>query len=857
MAGITKEIFDKISILYNGIDLTEIDIIKDYASFLCAKLDSENRHTTALALHTGSEFYNIIALTLSALACLFYKNTNIEELIKSLNVDDILIIDGQRARFKGIKNGSELGIGFNAGEEYFAYELSKAYKWVKLASAKNLNISVYQGESESLDGKGIKSTLKARKDFLRKFTQTKANSEITTEISNSIAIIANRDTAERWYRGVGIRYDGRTVSLSELVTAAYYSENDKYQIGSNATKEEPIIRFYSKISACREDIINDKSKSFIGCILTEENIWKANSETPDIADRKSLKFAVLTGKTHFTDYTNWFDSEGYDYYITVPESVSMYPISNSMSAEIQSFNKELNSFSKRKVIEQIIPTTTESDVVFEIKRKLLVIKHSATTSVFKDNFIINSFFLLNLCRSSIFPLCYCDKAAEQKLLTWNLKDKFDELVPYLKESNGLMKDSAEFIVDNLKILVNAIYLENPKGNYIKNRIANSKIDSIVVTKSYYDLLFFMWMRDIGIAGVKVPKLVTVSSFAGSNAVYNNVIFTTAYYDLFFNPFAEFGFLNAECLAYSYECHQIRALKKRAYDGKKLIREKNSINYEIDIEDDVDDSKEEITIEDNECETELEKLAKDLQLSGAYSYLKTSGKGSDSQIKIAKILTFASGNLGFFTKQYKAYRITGEEICEVDLENLNVGDSVVFTKQSDNKDIVDLLVRQLLENQYKETAYPDYYNKSIQWKEAIKRLKLVAGFTFQDISDMLMILGCKKHPGTIRSWLFEESHIVGPRDESDFEAIVKLTRMDISAHELKKSCDEIRSLRVRILGLLGKAIIRGMVSGSEDPLWSLIEAKAEDLSQIEQITAIATPGEDAFVPMYLINKPCVV
>ena len=54
------------------------------------------------------------------------------------------------------------------------------------------------------------------------------------------------------------------------------------------------------------------------------------------------------------------------------------------------------------------------------------------------------------------------------------------------------------------------------------------------------------------------------------------------------------------------------------------------------------------------------------------------------------------------------------------ENLKVGDSIVFTKETENKDIVDLLLNQLLENQYKNTKYPEYYRLSICWKIALRK-----------------------------------------------------------------------------------------------------------------------------------------
>ena len=126
-------------------------------------------------------------------------------------------------------------------------------------------------------------------------------------------------------------------------------------------------------------------------------------------------------------------------------------------------------------------------------------------------------------------------------------------------------------------------------------------------------------------------------------------------------------------------------------------------------------------------------------------------------------------------------------------------------------------------------------------------------SYQDLSDKLAIMGCDKHQVTIRSWLYEETHIVGPRDLDDFYAITKLVKGH-TAEELKKGCDEIRSLRTRILRLLGKVIIKRMSADKSDELWDTVLSKAENLSQIEQITDINDVVDGKRMSLNLINKP---
>jgi len=849
----TKEILQQVVVIYNGVEINKIKAIKEYGDFLCDIVDSEERHTAAITLHTGSIYYQAMAIAVAVFGCLFYHNTDIQELIETLAVDDILLLDGQRIKFKGIEDGQKLGIGYQAGVKYFTYiyDDNGSKKSTPLINAYKLNIKPYNGTSAKLGGQGIRSNFNARKDFLSAFVKDKAKAEVSTKIDHSIAVIIDRGTAEQFYKGISIVYNNKkTVALSDIATATYYSEDESYQIGNNPTKEEPIIKFYSKVSVCREAVIDDRQKRIIGCFISDEKMWATNSEAHDISDRKGLKFVALAGKTHYTNFIDWYEADEYKYYACVPEIVKILANDAEFTFKTQPLKKELSLFTNRNISDLYAISGTDSRIVSDIKRRLLKIKKDGIASDKKDNFIITSYFLLNLCRSAFFPLCYCDIANQKNLINWTIAEKEKDLKENVSTLFGELKEDAQFVFNNISQIVSALYNSNPKSEVLKGKIIGRQVGCIVVTKAYYEHLFKLWLDDCKI--ISRPRIVTVTAFENSKEILSNVIFSTAYYDFSFNPYASFNYASAEVLLYEYEDCQARYLKKIAEKGRKLLHEKNSLIYDIVVE-----SEEEIVpeyIEDAQFESEMDKVAKELQLKSAYRYVSDSNVNGDGTVKIEKIFTFASGSVGYFTKYYKGYRIRGEEVREVDLDELSVGDSMVFTKQSENKDIVDLLLNQLLEEQYKNTAYPEYYRLSVCWKEALRGYIKNNFLTYQDVSNRLRLKGCEKHQVTIRSWLLEETHIVGPRSESDFDAILKLVGLDVSAADVKKGCDEIRSLRMKILDLVGKAIINGMSADNKDPISKLVYDEAENLTQIEQITSINNSGTNANVPVYMANKP---
>ena len=224
------EIYEKITISYKNILLTDLPVFKKYGNFVCKVLESEEKHENALMLNSGSSFYHVLTISLSAIYCVLYKNTDILDLIKQLNPEDLLIIDGKRAKF--IRLGKVDAFGFVKDKEYFIYESNSCTNYCLPESLKNKNISRYNGSSERLDGRGVKSDFLKRKDFISYCTDKK-KSEISTEIEKSIAVVCDRGFAEDVYNNVVIEYNGKKIKLSELVTAAYFSDGEKYQIGKD------------------------------------------------------------------------------------------------------------------------------------------------------------------------------------------------------------------------------------------------------------------------------------------------------------------------------------------------------------------------------------------------------------------------------------------------------------------------------------------------------------------------------------------------------------------------------------------------------------------------------------------------
>ena len=860
-----KDIFNSITISYDGLELNYIGVLKDYGEYLCDLLDSPDRHSAALMLHTGSIYYQAIAITIAAIHCLFYDNTDIDELIQKLKPGDMLIMDGERVRFNGVIDGSVLGVGFSKSTKYLDIQLSNGNRRISLEKAKNMHFSVYQGDADTLGGKGVKNNLKERVDFLSTFIRPTGKIGVSSLINNSVAIITDKVIAEDIYRNVVITYkDKRKVHLSDLVTATYFTDNESYQFGKNPIKEEPIIRFYSKISACIDDIVDDKNKRIICCVIEDAELWVNNSEIHSIADRKSLRTVILSGKTDYELYNDWFKDDKYKLYAIVPEILTGNVTDDGkFKFASVAYKKELSAFASRKVKTADVASVCDTSVLTSVKFKLLKIMHDVADSQEKSDFLISAFFLLNLCRSAFFPLSYCQKAYDKNIIRWTLEEKLSSLKLFSEIAYGESKESAEFVYNTLANMVEKLRDSNPKGEYIKERMYGKQIKYIVATKAYYAKMFALWMEDCKI--IDYPQVITLSQLKNGAQILDRVVFPTVYYSEEVNPYAGFDYSLATILIYPFEKLKASFFERLAYNGNRLICSRNYLKYKVDdmvdikLPDESENAEDSTILTDETFESEMDKFARELLIGDAKRYASQNSTDGDNGLHIEKIIVFNSGCVGYFTKYYKAYRIEGDDINEVDLSDLKVGDRIVFTKQSDNKDIVDVLLNQLLEKQYKQTKYPLYYCLSNLWKLQLNVYRLENNLTYQELAEVLSKYNCNKQWGTIRSWLDEDSRIVGPRDAEDYVAIVRLTSPDYSSEDLEEACKNIRSLRRRILGLLGKAIIKHIsanVSDTDD-LWQLIKDKADNLAQIEQIAGMSDAENDDYVSGNMINKPIAI
>ena len=92
-------------IFFEGSLISKEVLLKKYADFLAGSFFAKE-HSSCMTLHTGSVCFDVVSLILTALACIALDHAEPDEIIASLDIDDLVLYKGERHRWLGIEEMS-------------------------------------------------------------------------------------------------------------------------------------------------------------------------------------------------------------------------------------------------------------------------------------------------------------------------------------------------------------------------------------------------------------------------------------------------------------------------------------------------------------------------------------------------------------------------------------------------------------------------------------------------------------------------------------------------------------------------------------------------------------------------------
>jgi hypothetical protein len=154
-------------------------------------------------------------------------------------------------------------------------------------------------------------------------------------------------------------------------------------------------------------------------------------------------------------------------------------------------------------------------------------------------------------------------------------------------------------------------------------------------------------------------------------------------------------------------------------------------------------------------------------------------------------------------------------------------------------------------------------KTKRWRELLRTYSTTQQLSAVDIAEKMKEMGSTIHEVTVRNWLDEESHLVGPRNKSSFEYIAQLTGdQELLAHidDYFEACKVIRERRIKLLHELGRQIKGNIASGKlakEESVGIEIATKVKDMVKLCILENLTDAPENLCMNTLYVNRPITI
>ena len=838
-------------------------IIQKYMDFFALSISSTER-SSSVALHTGSVCFDVVSYIVVALACVSMDQTDQDEIITSLLDGEMVLYKNERYRWRGLETmNGRLSMRL---EQDGRGKDGLSTRWIPFEPNKNL-VKPYKGASEVTDGRGIKKIKSNRSDFIS-YVTGKSELDIPSITGVSAVIVTDRASFDRVQKGLKISYNGKSVGLLDIMPASYYTDSDEpYQFGSNPSKAEPVLKIAGKVSVARDLVLDKRGNKVIGLmIIDSEAASKGSSELDDLLGRKSLKF------THISMV---IDSENAEFYINNEES-SIFActkefllhhskptaVSNPLTDEL---DRRVENIINSEVVAEIVDGGCSWEIYRKIRNALFAIKQTDWDDEPKKNFIVIAHSLLNLFTTAVFSMNTLEQAVAGGKLQLGVSSpagRLDELWT-AAENSGFLESQCVFVTDALDRLYKSLLTDSSKYQTLMKLVQNAteKKIAVIIPKAYYaDVL-----KKNPLFCLENVHIVTANRFDASQS-YDKIIVVGDFSGKRFDALKCKATANIIVLLYECETHWFKHRKRRVAKFEKKLNMISGLAEEFlsDIDEaEVDgDAIERFESDSLDLEEYID-IVSVFDVRKFVAGLSVSGANAPTS-EVSAIGRFVGGEQIMFSKYYKAVVYnpsnTKDPISETDVENLASGDKLVFTKRDDfTKNIVDGVYEALQASGKLNKDVIDATKKAAWWKEVLRDFQQKHGLSYRQLAKELNRYGCSLTEVSIRQWLVEESHIVGPREESTLRQIAEMTGDSYLMNDTSgyfNACRTVRRQRKKILGLIGKAI-EDKLSGHHPPHGSELEIvydNVESLSETLELETITFLDEAVSVPINIINKP---
>lgn len=724
----------------------------------------------------------------------------------------------------------------------------------------------YFGPSKTMDNRGLRRESGERYNFFR-YVLGMEEAEIPRTVDTSTVIVMSREEANRLVGSVSFRFNGTDIKLTDLVPVSYYTEGEQeYQYGINPSKNEPVIKITGKVSVARKLLLRKGGNKHIGLVVFGEDAYRrGETELPELIDRQSIQYVYLC--MHL-------DSEVSANLIANYEEASLFActkdflLSNSCppisrNSYTEQMDAQIGAIIDKEVNATVVPGFINWGKYKEFKKAIYLVKSSEYSSDQKDDFIVQSYSLMNLFMTAVFPIGLLEDLIECGVVDNVEKPelRLHRLEETVKNFPDYLKDSAASVISLLEDVYLELHDSTPKeAAFLKALEAQQSKIAVVVPKAYFSIVIDKFLR-LHNLNIETNICIMTANRFDNTQLYGAVIVVGNISGKRFDALRCRSSQEIDLLL--YECEKYR-YKKQARDAKAaehLLNKRSTILIDDEYEEDSIGIDEDDLNEVDIIDTEIT----DYISSAPIKAIRNSFSGGDGKnmAEIVAVAKFDSDEIAFFTKNYKAYVLdeADNSVKEVVASDLSEGDVIVFTRStSKTRDIVEEILRDMINNKLVPHEIEDAYYKSREWKKTLIDYMKRTGRSAKEIADDMISNGVSVQEITIRGWLDEESHTVRPQKLDSIQQIALIAGNDELFDGAEICFDaggQIYKLRRQILKVIGQAIL-GEVTGNGDLTGTMTAAIADrikDAAVTLQIETITFVNDE--VPINTTNRPITI
>lgn len=713
-------------------------------------------------------------------------------------------------------------------------------------------LSKYNGDATILSKmptKKVKNTKKTKK-ILAEIMDINVD-EICKETKKSILIISNKQKIDEIIKSIEIKVgENERISLTEIFPMAYYSsiENVTYYKG-NSKKQDPIIKFTSKTYIA--DDICKKIKSINSVLFLPRRLV-----LDDLIDLKEIEkkdnISKITSIVFPIDIEREIDNK----YIHDDFNIKSIDI-NVNDIEINEFNQKQYKYYKNYTQNNIEIIDINEKDINDIRTKINRISFRLSKLFNEDDeiikFIINSRKVTKRILTLPIPLKEFDNIIRKKYpedtleyLLDNLKYIYNSILERNLSNN--VRCTVQSIYDSVLSLYNIIKEKNRKWDRLKSIIIKSNSDKILIVSDNRKIRYSIREYFKTIFPYKY-NLVVNKINNKKDSLFDKTIFLGLLEDNLYNNYKRYDAKNIMCIFYKFERLHYEYIRNKYYNFIKsalivdnVSKEEYSLKNKPYINETID--------KEIDLEVKLEEL-----LITSFIPSNSCKKYNQTMNLCSRVLKFTDGRKAFITPRLNVYKLdeNKEEIVVIKPEEIVIGNVLLFIDDIE-KDIIELVIKDLLNIKEIKDLYKEAYYQSKEWKSVLKSYMEVNNYTYDDLKNKLKQYGISRTGATIRSWVVDS--IVGPQEEDVFKAIAEVTGDKYLIDNYKKiygSCNIIRGLQVKVRKAIAKNLLRINSKGEDDEIDNIImNSCSGKFSYINKVEVSKVYEINKEIPNYMTN-----